>query len=393
MYKVGQEEIDAVAAVVNSGKMFRYYEGGQCHTFEQRWAEYLGVKYAHMSSSGTTALTAALVGLAIGPGDEVVVPAHTYMATAVAVLVAGAIPIIVDVDESITLDPVALEQAIGPRTRAVIPVHMWGLPCDMDRIMAIATRHKLLVIEDACQAVGGGYKGKMLGAIGHAGAFSFNSFKNLTCGEGGAVVTNDLAVSRGARCSIDPCGFFWDASDGVKEFVANGSRASEIEGAIMNAQLDRLPGILADLRQQKQRILTRTGEAGLKSIVHHDPAGDCGSRLGFMFPTPEQASAFSQELNGMVAAHTKRHTFNHWSAILAGSAAHHPAMNPYNLPENRECRREYPADLCTRSLEILNRTALIGTVFGRSEADTDTAIDTMLATAERVGAIRMAKTA
>lgn len=388
MYKLGQEEIDAVAACINSGKMFRYYEGGLCHQFEQRWAKHLGVKYAHMSSSGTTALTAALVGLGIGPGDEVVVPAHTYMATAVSVLVAGAIPIIVDVDESITLDPAALEKAIGPRTKAVIPVHMWGWPCDMDRIMAIAERHKLFVIEDACQAVGGGYKGRMLGAIGHAGAFSFNSFKNLTCGEGGAVVTNSLQVSRGARCSIDPCGFFWDASDGVHEFVANGSRASEIEGAIMNVQLDRLEHILADLRAQKKRILARTTEAGLKSVICHDPAGDCGSRLGFIFDRPDQAAEFAKELAGMVAANTKRHTFNHWSAILAGKTAHHPAMNPYAFPENRECRREYPADMCRRSLDILNRTALIATVYERPEQETDNAIDAMLAAAARVGAIK-----
>ncbi len=187
MYRIGTQEAQAVAQVIRSGKLFRYHAGGQCEKFEQRYAEYVGVKHAGLTSSGTTALTAALAGLDIGPGDEVIVPAYTYMATAIAVLAVGAIPVVIDVDESLTLSPSALDEAIGPRTRAVIPVHMIGLPCDMRAIMRIARRRKLKVVEDACQAVGGGYEGKMLGGIGHAGAFSFNYFKNMTCGEGGGV--------------------------------------------------------------------------------------------------------------------------------------------------------------------------------------------------------------
>src|SRR5882724_10354955 len=127
MYRIGQPEIDSVARVINSGKLFRYHQGGECERFEKRYAKFLRVKNVGLTSSGTTALTAALAGLGIGPGDEVIVPAHTYMATAVAVLAVGAIPVIVDVDESITLDPETLAASIGPRTKAVIPVHMWGL--------------------------------------------------------------------------------------------------------------------------------------------------------------------------------------------------------------------------------------------------------------------------
>ena len=388
MHEIGQAEIDAVAAVIKSGNLFRYREGRECARFEERYGAYLGVEFVHMSSSGTTALTAALMGLGIGPGDEVLVPAHTYMATAVAVLSVGAIPVIVDVDESITINADALERAIGPRTRAVIPVHMWGVPCDMDRIMAIAERRKLLVIEDACQAIGGGYKGRKLGSIGDAGAYSFNSFKNLTCGEGGAVVTSDLRVSRGARCSIDPCGFFWNEEDGTKEFVSNGSRASEIEGAIMNAQLDRLDGFIQRLRAQKRRILARTAECGLQIAPSHSPEHECGTWLMYQLSTPEQAKAFATQLNGMVASQTQRHTFTHWSAILGRSTAHHPAMNPYTMPANRECRTEYPADLCAASLQILDRTALIATVYKRTDSEIDAAADRIIAAAEAVGARR-----
>jgi dTDP-4-amino-4,6-dideoxygalactose transaminase len=128
----------------------------------------------------------------------VLIPAHTYMATATSVLAAGAIPVIVDIDETLTIDPEALEAAIGPRTRAVVPVHMWGTACAMERIMVIAARHKLIVIEDACQGVGGSYEGRKFGTIGDAGCFSFNYYKNMTAGEGGGVAVNDDTLAERA---------------------------------------------------------------------------------------------------------------------------------------------------------------------------------------------------
>ena len=132
MLQVGQTEIDALAEVIRSGRMFRYEIGNACENFEERYAGFIGTSHVALCSSGTTALTAALAGLNIGPGDEVIVPAHTYMATALAVLSVGAIPVVVDIDDSITMDPDALRATIGPQTRAVIPVHMWGALCDMD---------------------------------------------------------------------------------------------------------------------------------------------------------------------------------------------------------------------------------------------------------------------
>jgi dTDP-4-amino-4,6-dideoxygalactose transaminase len=160
MYIAGQEEIDAIARVIRSNALFRYGIGQECDRFEARYAKYLGVKHFALSASGSNALAAAMVAVGLGPGDEVLIPAHTYMATATSVLAVGAIPVIVDIDESITIDPKALEAAIGPRTKAVVPVHMWGAACHMDRIMDIAKRRGLIVIEDACQGVGGGYEGR-----------------------------------------------------------------------------------------------------------------------------------------------------------------------------------------------------------------------------------------
>ena len=156
MYEVGQAEIDALTRVINSRALFRYGVGHECDRFEERYAQYLGIKHFALAASGSNALVAAMIALGLGPGDEVLIPAHTYMATATSVLTVGAIPVIVDIDESLTIDPKAVEAAIRPRTRAVVPVHMWGTACNMGAIMEIARRRNLLVIEDACQGVGGG---------------------------------------------------------------------------------------------------------------------------------------------------------------------------------------------------------------------------------------------
>ncbi len=160
MYRIGQEEIDAVARVINSGQLFRIGSAySEVDNFEKELAEKLFVKYTLFVTGGTTALIAALIGLGVGPGDEVIVPAYTFMASALAVTAVGAVPVIAEVDETLMIDPEDVEKKISPHTKAIIPVHMLGYPCDMDRIMSISDKYNLLVLEDACQAVGGSYKG------------------------------------------------------------------------------------------------------------------------------------------------------------------------------------------------------------------------------------------
>jgi dTDP-4-amino-4,6-dideoxygalactose transaminase len=365
LYIVGQEEIDAIAAVIRSGALFRYGIGCECDRFEQRYADHLGTGHVALTASGTYALTSAVVALGIGPGDEVLVPAHTYMATAMAVLAAGAIPVIVDVDESITIDPDAIEDAIGPRTRAVIPVHMWGAACAMDRIMAIAARHDLLVLEDTCQGIGGAYEGKKLGTIGHAGAFSFNYYKNMTAGEGGAVCTADARVAERVRCAIDPCHFYWQGrSDQQKPFAGNGARASEIMGAMLNVQLDRLPGMIEAMRAEKKKILAGTahlGNLGLRPSPMNSPDHDCAAQVMYLLPSEDAAARFAAVFPSVIAGKTGRHNYTEWDQILIGEGAAHAAMNPYNMAENRECRRSYSRDMCQRSLDILDRTIMVPT--------------------------------
>lgn len=370
MYRIGEEEVQAVRRVIESGKLFRYHEGGECERFEQRWAEYVGVQHARMTASGTHALTAAMMGAGLGPGDEVLVPGCTYMASAVAVLATGAIPVIVEIDETTTIDPRAMEAAIGPRTRAVVPVHMWGLSCEMDAIMRIADRHGLIVIEDACQAVGGAYEGRMLGSFGRAGTFSFNYFKHMSCGEGGAVVTNDPDVDQRAFCAIDCCAFYWNGrSESFTGFAANSSRASEFEGAIMNVQLDRLPGMIEAMRAQKRRMLTETADLGAAAPCH-SLDHECGAHTLFQFPEATQAEGFAEAVGGTVLINTGRHVYTAWDPILNHRGAAHEAMNPFRLPENQRCRMDYSPEMCPRTLDILRRTVRVANHPDRSEQET-----------------------
>jgi len=371
MYRIGEKEADAVRRVLLAGEIFRYHRGaGECRRFEKRFGEYIGIKHVCMTASGTQALAAALVGLRIGPGDEVIVPACTYMASPVAVLAVGAIPVIVDIDDTIMLDPKAVEAAIGPRTRAVMPVHMWGLCCDMGAIMRVARKHKLLVVEDVCQAIGGGYKGKMLGSFGHASAFSFNYYKNITSGEGGAAVTNRAKVIERAKCATDCTSFYWRGRDEYTEhFVAAGARATEISAAILNVQLDRLGPIIKQMRRQKMRILRETAQSGLVPIRANSLEYECGSQVMYSFPAAEQADRFAELAGGTVTVKTGRHVYTEWAPILAHKGAHHPALNPYLLKENKGCRMNYSPDMCARSLDILSRTVMISTHPNRKRAD------------------------
>jgi dTDP-4-amino-4,6-dideoxygalactose transaminase len=374
MYIAGDEEIEAIAAAIRSKALFRYGVGNQCERFEQRYAGYLGVKHFALAASGSNALAAAMTAVGLGPGDEVLIPAHTYMASATSVLAAGAIPVIVDIDESVTIDPRALEDAIGPRTKAVVPVHMWGAACAMDAIMAIAVRRNLIVIEDACQGVGGGYEGRKFGSIGHIGAFSFNYYKNMTSGEGGGVAVNDERLAKRVRCAIDPCHFYWNGRDQTEmPFAGNGARASELMGAMLNAQLDRIDGMIRAMRAEKKKILAGTaqlGNIGLRPSPMNSPDHDCATQVMYSMPSADAAARFVKIFPSVIAGKTGRHTYTEWDQILLGAGAAHPAMNPYNMPANAECRRSYSKDMCARSLEILNRTVMVATHPDHTEQET-----------------------
>ena len=194
---VGEEEVRAVAEVILSG---RYVQGPKVEEFEEKFASYIGTKHAIAVNSGTAALHIALAAAGIGPGDEVIVPALTFFATVEAVLHQNAIPVFADIDpETCNIDPDDIRRRITDRTKAIIPVHLYGQPADMDPIMEVAEEHGLLVIEDCAQAHGAEYKGKKVGSIGHVGCWSFYATKNMTTGEGGMITTNDDEIAEKAR--------------------------------------------------------------------------------------------------------------------------------------------------------------------------------------------------
>lgn len=365
MYRIGQEEIDAVARVINSKSLFKVNdalrETAKC---EQNMRDIWGVKRALLVTSGKGALISALVGMGIGPGDEVIVPAYTYIATAIAVLATGAIPVIAEIDETLTLSPKDFEKKITERTRAVIPVHIMGFPCNMDEIVRIAKEHNIKVLEDSCQADGGSYKGKRLGSIGDAGALSFNFFKIVTAGEGGAVLTNNDVLYERALIYQDSSAisFFGDQLNGITEpqFCGSQFRTNEISAAILNEQFKRLDGILADLRKNK-RMMKELLAPYCRFAPSNDEDGDCGVVLSLEFDTEQQCVAFNKAApDGTTRPReSDRHIYCFWTAILEKRGAFHPLMDPFKMEANKDHVPDYSVDMCPETLSILGKNCYI----------------------------------
>jgi dTDP-3-amino-3,4,6-trideoxy-alpha-D-glucose transaminase len=245
----------AVERVLQRGWFILGEEG---EAFEAAWAEYCGVAHAVGVGNGTDALQLALRAAGIGAGDEVVVPALTAAFTALAVSMAGATPVFADVDpERYTLDPAAFEAAITPRTAAVVPVHLYGCPADMEAIVAIARRHNLLVLEDAAQAHGARIQGRRVGGLGDVAAFSFYPSKNLGAyGDAGALVTNDAALAEKVRMMRHG----GQRGTYEHELLGTNSRLDEIQAAILRAKLPYL-----DRWNDRRRVLAARYESGLRA--------------------------------------------------------------------------------------------------------------------------------
>ncbi len=365
MYRIGQEEIDAVARVINSKNLFKVNDAlRETEKCERNMREIWGVKRALLVTSGKGALISALVGMGIGPGDEVIVPGYTYIATAIAVLATGAIPVIAEIDETLTLDPKDFGAKITPRTKAVIPVHIMGFPCNMDEIMRIARQHGVKVLEDSCQSDGGSYKGKRLGSIGDAGALSFNYFKIVTAGEGGAVLTDNDKIYERALIYQDSSAiaFFGDQLNGINEpqFCGSQFRTNEISAAILNEQFKRLDGILGDLRSNKKKLAERLSPY-FKLTPSNDPEGDCGIALSLEFDSEEKCIEFFNKVpQGLTRPReTDRHVYCNWTAILEKRGAFHPLMDPFKMEANKEHIPDYSVDMCPKTLENLAKNCYI----------------------------------
>ncbi len=348
----------AAGRAIAEGQLTRYSEKAHfTDEFERALCRHTGARHALAVTSGTDALIASLAAAGIGPGDEVLVPAYTWMATATAPVMVGAVPILVDINETLTIDPEDIERKITPYTRAIIPVHMGNAPCDMDAIMAIAKKHGLIVIEDAAQAVGVKYKGRSLGTIGHLGAFSFNKMKNLNIGEGGALLTNDDQYFARARSYHDMGAIMRGHGDSFNEpaFIGTNMKVNEIQSAMAKVQLQKLGPALK--RRQKRRAMMAEilKQGSTYTITPHNDEANAVS-LTLIAPTRDAAIAL-QERTGIWnrLRDSSKHVYTNWEPVLA-RRTFHPKMNPWNWAK-RDIR--YSPDMCARTLEILDRTCVV----------------------------------
>ena len=303
---LGAEEKAAVLEVLESRSLFRY-EGPnllqRTAAFEEAVAARLGTRHAVATSSGTAAIRTALAALGVGCGDEVIVPAFTFIATVNAVVVAGAVPVFAEIDDSLNIDAADAAAKITERTAAVIPVHIENVACDMDALLGACRGRGVAVLEDAAQSMGATYRGKPVGTLGDMGAFSLQLEKNVTSGEGGVVVTDDERLYLRAARYQDQGGQFFTSHGGgrgdelAEPFVGENLRMTEIAAAIAGAQLGRLDTVLDAMRRNKARILDAVGAVdGLELRRVPDADGDGGSSITWFLPDADVTKRFGKSL-------------------------------------------------------------------------------------------------
>ncbi len=360
--EVDEQELDALRRVIESKNLFRYYGVGdgpkEVAAFEREFAAHMGAKHALCVNAGSSALICGLIGAGVGEGDEVIVPAYTWNATPNAVLATRAVPVLAEIDESLTLDPDDVERRITARTRAILPVHMRGAPAALDRLMQIADAHGLALIEDVCQAAGATYRRRRLGTFGAAGAFSLQFNKIITTGEGGVMITDrdDLYV---LALDVHDCANSVRRGAGLPRFAGWNFRASELTGAMARVQLSRLDGLLRRMRTNHARLVERLAELpGLSLRRPNDDDGDAGIALVAFAADARRAADAVDALNAEGVFATRiydaetpdLHVYPYWAPVLSALEAE---------PD------------CTRTLELLERSIHVDVSPLCDEADID----------------------
>ena len=301
----GDEERKEVSEVMQTGILMRYgFDGARkgiwkAKELEQAINETFGCKYAQLVSSGTAALTTALSALGIGYGDEVIIPSFTFVASFEAVISVGAVPVLVDVDDTLTLSPEAVKASITPQTKCIMPVHMCGGMADMEALLSICKEHNLFLIEDACQSIGATYKGKKLGTFGDAGTFSFDFVKTITCAEGGVVMTNreDIYLASDGYSDHGHDHRGSDRGADLHPFIGYNYRISELHAAVGLAQIKKLDTFLSIQRKNNRAlkdILSTVPEISFRRVP--DEAGDSCTFLSWFLPTAEITKAVVTEM-------------------------------------------------------------------------------------------------
>lgn len=387
--EIGEAEKKQVMEVLDRKYLFRYYGPkdfpSKVNEFEKAFAAKIGAEHCLAVTNCTSALISALVAVGVGPGDEVIVNGYTFFASCAAIVAAKAIPVICEIDDSLTMDPADLERKITPHTKAVICVHMRGAPCDMDRIVAICRKHKLKLIEDVAQACGGAYKGRRLGTFGDVGCFSFQYHKIITAGEGGACVTNDRVIYDRLMGYHDTAACWRPDRFGEERyrgelFCGVNYRMSELTGAVMLAQLERLDPLLARMRANKERIKSQIKDLkGLTFRRLNDAQGDVAICLMFSVNDRSKLGAFVEALQaeGVAAAGVFNkgipdwHIYSHWKHIIEQAT---PTADgcPYKCPLYKgDAPARYSADMCPRTNELLAGMVHLDIPAQMTEADCD----------------------
>jgi dTDP-4-amino-4,6-dideoxygalactose transaminase len=332
----GDEERKEVEDVLSTGYLSRYGQEDDPNykhkvtTLENEFANKIGAEYCVAVNSGTSALMACLVAAGLRPGDEVLVPGYTFVASMSAVIAVGGVPVLTEVDESLTMDPSDAERKITSRTRFILPVHMLGNPCDMDAILAIAEKHHLTVIEDGCQALGGSYRGRRLGTLGALGAFSLNNYKVINAGDGGLLVTNSFESYQRAFAFHDQ-GHLprrKGAEVGNRTLIGVNLRMNELTGAFALAQLRKLDQILSTLREKKTRFKQVIESGGIEGMAFrriNDP-GECATLLTVQFESETAANQIAKALQSKTVYYSGWHVYNHMEQLLdyQDSSGSHP---------------------------------------------------------------------
>jgi dTDP-4-amino-4,6-dideoxygalactose transaminase len=386
MELIGEEEKREVLEVLEAGYLFRY--GGtdnpsfkaKVYKLEQKVAEMAGMPYAVAVNSGTTALFVALSGLGVGPGDEVIVPGYTFIASMSSVIYARAIPILAEVDRTLNLDPEDVRRKITPRTKAIMAVHMLGNPARLDELKSIADEHGLILIEDCAQAFGASYKGRAVGSIGHAGTYSFNIFKTITAGDGGMVVTSDEAAYRRFFGLHDQghSPLRQGVEVGKRPFVGLDFRMTELTAAVLLAQLSKLERIKSHLHANKQRFKAAIDDLpSLEFREITDPEGECSTLLTVFLPTEEIARGVAKELGACVVADSGWHVYANMEQILEKRTITKEGC-PFTCPRYTGGEVKYWKGMLPKTEKLLKRAinisigvsdAGLGSAFGVSMRD------------------------
>ena len=367
-----EEEVQEVMAVIKSRSLSRDYGPDRLDMvsrFEQEFAAKMGSSYALAVTSGTAALKVALVAAGIGPGDEVIVPAVTFIATPGSVVIQGAVPIFSEVDESMTMDPEDMESKITPRTKAIFPVHLWGTPCRMDRIMEIAKKHNLKVVEDCAQSTGATYQGRPIGTWGDLGAFSMQFGKIITSGEGGVLVTEDADLYERAVRYHDQGSFrektrFPGFKPRLDPFVGENFRVGELTGAVALTQLRKMDKIVNGLRSRFNRFNDGIADVpGVRTRPTNDYEGHLGVHWDLIFEDPETCSRFSDAMRAQ--GHSTSLGYGASPVYMRPQILHQhtasPQANPWNSPAY-DGNVSYGEGLCPKTEDLLRRVLLITSV-------------------------------